>query len=504
TICNLQTCLIGILAGNGNVQNLNIDSANITNTGYTGAVAKVMDDNALMRFIRIDKIFIGGGDCTVSSVGAVAGLVQGSSRLNDIMVANSFVEVIQSSGSGDVYHCFVGGVAGEVAGFSQLNGITIINSNVIVTGHNSAAAGVAARVSDHGVIDNVTVTNTHIEARNNRSSAGAGLGVVTQASALSNINVTNSTVKVFEIFSFAGGAAGQLRDDAVVQKATVSNTRIETMDGYSWLGVGVGWMSGASNFTVLNSINNTMEVHGEISYSGVGAGAVIGNANFFEIMGINTLIEVDSCGVYVSWGVGFVERNCIISNVQVIDSKMIIKRVSGVAARAVVGMDDDHPYAQHERVLNVTVTNSLIEVSGSETVGICPEGVLGEGVGICDSSSVEYCDGMCLGNATGEGVSIRTMNNDIVYVVYDNKVHDGKNTGNKHIYVMKSPHNKCQLNESHFLINDCGLKDEDFEGHENIKEMPWVGDCSGFVADKTTKHIIRHIIRHTTEHTSEL
>ncbi|MDP0588761.1 MAG: hypothetical protein QS748_06025 [Candidatus Endonucleobacter bathymodioli] len=263
TIYHMPYCLMDTLSGDGIVQNISFNNANITNTACASIIASIMNKNSTVSLIKIkDSFFI--SDSKYNITGIVAGSMSHHSRIEHVTIVNSTITTSEQTKS-------IGGLVGVVQHHGTIEDITIFNVTIESYGTHHIGGIVGLHHSD-AMSRDVTICNSTIDARRKNMYIGGGYGYVEGSGTIKGIVIINTHINVLNDGCHSGGAAGILYDNAHLEGIVLINTIIKIKGSHHITAFVAGASYGAiecSHIRVINShinINNTLENN---SYSSI-------------------------------------------------------------------------------------------------------------------------------------------------------------------------------------------------------------------------------------------
>ena len=267
TICNLRNCLVKTLAGEGRVDGLSFNNANIKSKGPVAVAACTISDHAMVRNIYVnnahvealsDDAGIAGGDvwgtvvnttavnCTVvisegeveaGGAGIGAGTLHANGTVADTTAVNCTVAASRPAGIGAGRFIEGREVGDRLDGHGTVANTTAVDCQVITSGSRGAGIGVGYHANYFGTVANTTAVNCKVTNSDGPAAVGAGYlfrhGTVTNTTAV-NCEVENSGT---DIYGSVGIGAGMARAFDTVADTTAVNCRVGNL-----------WQAGTSRY----------------------------------------------------------------------------------------------------------------------------------------------------------------------------------------------------------------------------------------------------------------
>ncbi|MDP0563595.1 MAG: hypothetical protein QS721_15240 [Candidatus Endonucleobacter sp. (ex Gigantidas childressi)] len=362
TIDELPCCLINKLSGNGIVQNINFNNVDTRSATCDPAVANVMVDSSIVRFIQIENgRFEAGGhqpDNIVSDenmLGMVINEAADASCIEHIIIKNSNITGSKNShyvggvvgrvkGSGSqvagiyidniivvsvvgVDESYAGGVFGAGYGVSMHN-ITIMDS--IIRGESFYIGGVGGAASHTSKFNDVNIIRVALNSPLTRGYSIGGMLGFCGPSNIASVTVSSSIINVNSEIAYVGGIIG--RTDSTLKDITVIDTviniaKLGAARNHTTIGGGIGYLLDGiiSKAVVINTTISAEEaikiVPGTIN---IGWEGRISNAKLKELLVGNNFLSINKpSNLTISNGVGLV-ANSEISNFKISNSRVLL------------------------------------------------------------------------------------------------------------------------------------------------------------------------------------
>ncbi|WBA80511.1 hypothetical protein [Endozoicomonas sp. GU-1] len=298
TICNLSHCLVQTLGATGQIDGLSFNGANIKDKGPVAVAACTIEDEAMVRNIRVNNAnVVALGDSAGIAGGDVRGTVFNTTAVNCSVATSASGE---ESGNGN---------AGIGAGLLRGNG------NVVDT----------------------TAVNCHVTASLRDGSAGIGAGVASGTGTLADTTAVNCTVENSGDYGYAGVGAGRAAFFGMVADTTAVNCNVTAsgLDGSAGIGVGGGVFSLA---TVANTtaVNCNVTTSGTRGGAGIGAGTLLTGLDSTKIAdttALNCTVASSGKDACAGIGAGILDSKAIVASTTAInceiDSEYAVSPVTG-------------------------------------------------------------------------------------------------------------------------------------------------------------------------------
>lgn len=290
---NLDHALFGYVKG-GTIQNLNIDSANIVGTSYTGAIIGTVYDYALVDSCKVTNSVISGQN----HVGGIIGGINEKSGAQKTEIRNCTVEkTIVTSIKNSKEHAYIGGVIGGIGMngsddcYAEITGCKVTDCTLSASAYGiGGVVGYAPNNSNK--VSSCEVTGTNLTSTGTNGNTLASLGAVAGlfgGSSLENCTVTDCTVTG----ECASGVVGRLINEAgatsTISGCTVTNSDITAPDIAGGILAQVSAYATSSCYG--DKIVDNCKISADTTVKAAVAGGIVGNVQQFS----NRNLTVSSC-----------------------------------------------------------------------------------------------------------------------------------------------------------------------------------------------------------------